>query len=160
MTDKPQPKKRGRPPKQLDQTTKRTTQAVPVTDEMVRQAEELAGYGLSAVQIASVLGISEGTFHARKHDSDAFSEALERGRAKAAGIIGKALFLRAKDGDVAAIRWWEMTRQGRSERQHTDAKVEVVHDPVADARLARIVEETAARLATETYPRIEPPTHA
>lgn len=122
---------------------------------MLRQTEELAGYGLSAAQIAAVLGISETTFHARKQDSAAFSEALERGKAKAAGIVGKALFLRAKDGDVAAIRWWEMTRQGRSERQHTEARVEVTNDAVADARLARIVEETAAQLAKENHLRID-----
>jgi hypothetical protein len=131
-----------------------------IDDNAIRQAEELAGYGLSLQQIAAVLGLGERTLHTKKGENPALAAALERGRAKAAGIIGKALFLRAKDGDVAAIRWWEMTRQGRSERQHTDAKVEVVHDPVADARLARIVEETAARLATETHPRIEPPTNA
>lgn len=150
-----EPRKRGRPRKQLDQTTRRATQAFIVTDEMLRQTEELAGYGLSAAQIAAVLGISETTFHARKQDSAAFSEALERGKAKAAGIVGKALFLRAKDGDVAAIRWWEMTRQGRSERQQTEARVEVTNDAVADARLARIVEETAAQLAKENHLRID-----
>jgi hypothetical protein len=160
MTDKPQPKKRGRPPKQLDQTTRRPRPPIVITDEVLRQAEELAGYGLSHAQIAAVLGMAERTLREKKSENEAFDAALGRGRAKAAGIIGKALFLRAKDGDVAAIRWWEMTRQGRSERQHTDAKVEVVNDPVADARLARIVEETAARLATETYPRIEPPLNA
>lgn len=155
-----EPKKRGRPRKQLDQTTRRATQAVIVTDEMLRQTEELAGYGLSAAQIAAVLGISETTFHARKQDSAAFSEALERGKAKAAGIVGKALFLRAKDGDVAAIRWWEMTRQGRSEKTQTEAKVEVTNDAIADARLARIVEETAAQLAQENHLRIAPPADA
>lgn len=125
---------------------KRGAPEIAISDEVLRQAEELSGYGLSATQIAAVLGMGETTFHQKRNESRAFSEALERGKAKAAGIVGKALFLRAKDGDVAAIRWWEMTRQGRSEKTQTEAKVEVVNDAVADARLARIVEETAARL--------------
>ena len=62
----------------------------------------------------------------------------------------------ASDGDVAAIRWWEMTRQGRSEKTQTEAKVEVTNDAIADARLARIVEETAAQLAQENHLRIAP----
>lgn len=150
------PKKRGRPRKQLDQTTKRLPSSIVITDEMIRQAEELAGYGLSHAQIAAVLGMAERTLREKKANSDAFDAALERGKAKAAGIVGKALFLRAKDGDVAAIRWWEMTRQGRSEKTQTEAKVEVTNDAVADARLARIVEETAARLAQENNLRVAP----
>lgn len=90
---------------------------VPNVDEnMLRQAEELAGYGLSMPQIGAVLGFSERTLHQRKRDNDALGAALERGRAKAAAIVGKALFQRAKDGDVPAIRWWEMTREGRSKK--------------------------------------------
>lgn len=150
-----EPKKRGRPRKQLDQTTKRPPGPIVITDEILRQAEELAGYGLSHAQIAAVLGMAERTLREKKSDCEAFDAALERGKAKAAGIIGKALFLRAKDGDVAAIRWWEMTRQGRSERQQTEARVEVTNDAVADARLARIVEETAAQLAKENHLRID-----
>lgn len=151
-----EPKRRGRPRKQLDQTTKRTPGPIVITDEMLRQAEELAGYGLSHAQIAAVLGMAERTLREKKSDCDAFDAALERGKAKAAGIVGKALFLRARDGDVAAIRWWEMTRQGRSERQQTDAKVEVLNDPVADARLARILADASAQLTDGTHPPLLP----
>lgn len=153
------PKKPGRPRKQSEPVPspkRKPGQDVVITEEMLRQAEELAGYGLSSTQIAAVLGLPESTFYAQKASSAAFSGALERGKAKAAGIVGKALFLRAKDGDVAAIRWWEMTRQGRSERQQTEAKVEVLSDPVADARLARIIEETATRLENGSHPPMLP----
>lgn len=88
----------------------------PVDDNMLRQVEELAGYGLSMVQIAAVIGFSERMIYERKADNEALSAALARGKAKAAAIVGKALFTRAKEGDVPAIRWWEMTREGRSER--------------------------------------------
>lgn len=165
MTEEKVPRKRGRPrkgeespkpepvkpvkkkPNRGRNNGKRGAPEITISDEVLRQAEELSGYGLSATQIAAVLGMCERTFHVKRETSASFNAALERGKAKAAGIVGKALFLRAKDGDIGAIRWWEMTRQGRSERTQTEAKVEVVNDAVADARLARIVEETAARLA-------------
>lgn len=91
-----------------------------ITDETLRQAEELAGYGLTIAQIGAVLGFSERTLHQRKSENEAFAAALDRGRAKAAAIVGKALFTRAKDGDVQAIRWWEMTREGRSEKRQVE----------------------------------------
>jgi hypothetical protein len=42
---------------------------------------------------------------------------LEAGKAKAQGNIGKALYHRALEGDIAAIRWWEMTRAKRKATQ-------------------------------------------
>lgn len=86
------------------------------TDRDIRQIEILAGYGLSLPQIAAVMGISETEFHYRKSETKV-SEALEAGKAKAQGVVGKALYLRAKDGDVNAIRWWEMTRAKRRAMQ-------------------------------------------
>lgn len=86
------------------------------TDRDIGQIETLAGYGLSLAQIASVMGIGETEFHSRKHETRV-SEALAAGQAKAQGVVGKALYLRAKDGDVNAIRWWEMTRAKRRAMQ-------------------------------------------
>lgn len=113
----------------------------PVTDEMLRQAEELAGYGLSLPQIAAVLGFSERTLFSRKTESEEFAAALARGKAKASAEVGKALYRRAKDGDIPAIRWWEMTRDGRSERSKSESTVEVTYDAETDARLARLLGE-------------------
>jgi hypothetical protein len=115
---------------------------------MLRQVEELAGYGLTMAQIAAVLGFSERTLHNKK--TDELVAALQRGKAKAAAIVGKALFVRAKEGDVPAIRWWEMTREGRSERQQTEAKVEVVSDAETDARLARLMGDIIAKRAQDS----------
>lgn len=117
-----------------------------IDDNMLRQAEELAGYGLSIPQIAAVLGFSERTLHTRKSENEALAAALARGKAKAAAIVGKALFGRAKDGDISAIRWWEMTREGRSERVQAQGKIEVTHDAETETRLARILGEVTARL--------------
>lgn len=76
----------------------------------MRQIETLAGYGLTHAQIAYAMGMPARTFRYRKGYLPAVQEAVDRGKAKAAGTIGQALFRKARDGDVAAIRWYEMTR--------------------------------------------------
>jgi AraC-like DNA-binding protein len=86
------------------------------TERDIGQIETLAGYGLSLPQIAAVMGLSEREFETRKNES-LVKAALEAGKAKAQGVVGKALYLRAKDGDIAAIRWWEMTRAKRKATQ-------------------------------------------
>lgn len=121
----------------------------PLTENDLRQVEELAGYGLSLDQIAAVLGFSERTLYYKKENNPDLVAAIQRGKAKAAAIVGKSLFTRAKDGDVPAIRWWEMTREGRSERAQTESRVEVVSDAETDARLARILGQAAAEEARE-----------
>jgi hypothetical protein len=123
---------------------KRTQQ---IDENVLRQVEELAGYGLTLPQIAAVLGFSERTMHRKKDNDDALTAAIKRGKAKASAIVGKSLFGRAKDGDVPAIRWWEMTRDGRSERNQTEATVEVINDGQAEARLARLVAQIQSELA-------------
>lgn len=124
-------------------------------ENMLRQVEELAGYGLTLPQIAAVLGFSERTMHRKKDSDEALVAAIERGKAKAAAIVGKSLFGRAKQGDVPAIRWWEMTREGRSERSQTEAKVEVVSDAETDARLARLMGEVIAKRAEGFSPEAD-----
>lgn len=99
-----EPKKKGRPP----------GPAVVLTGEMLDRAEKMAGYGMTAAQIASVLGFSERTLFRRMNDDERFAAALEAGRAKAAESVGRALFHKATDGDVNAIKWYEMTRLGRA----------------------------------------------
>lgn len=86
------------------------------TDRDIGQIETLAGYGLSLPQIAAVMMISEQEFMTRRNEP-LVNRALEAGKAKAQGVVGKALYLRAKDGDIAAIRWWEMTRAKRKATQ-------------------------------------------
>jgi hypothetical protein len=120
-----------------------------LTAEHLRQAEELSGYGLSMAQIAAVLGIGERTLYEKAANDPAISAALTRGKAKAAAIVGKALFLRAKDGDVKAIQWWEMTRDGRSAKVATEVsgpdkgpvRVEITE---ARAKLAQLIERQKA----------------
>ncbi len=101
---------------------------IEITDKMLGQIETLAGYGLSLAQIAAVIGISEGSLVKKKTDEERVSKVLEAGRAKAQGRVGKSLFERAVEGDVAAIRWYEMTRAGRTAeaRLHQSVEAKVV----------------------------------
>lgn len=126
----------------------------PLDENMLRQVEELAGYGLTLGQIAAVLGFSERTLHNKK--TDELVAAIQRGKAKAAAIVGKSLFGRAKDGDVPAIRWWEMTREGRSERAQVESKVEVTHDAETEARLAKAMGDIIASREDQAEGQPEP----
>lgn len=104
-----------------------------ITDKQILQISQLAGYGLTLPQIASVIGISERELFRRKNDEKAVKAALDYGKAMAEARIGKSLFERALDGDVAAIRWWEMTRAKRSAEvkieQQTEQRVVVATAP-------------------------------
>ena len=89
----------GRPPKIL-------------TEKDLGQIEMLAGLGLTLPKICAFVGISASEIRDRVGSDEALSGVLERGRARAQARVGKSLFERAVEGDVAAIRWWEMTRAG------------------------------------------------
>lgn len=116
---------------------------IEITDKMILQIETLSGYGLTLAQIGAVIGISERQLCQRRDNEIMISAALDRGRAKAQGVIGKSLFERARDGDVAAIRWWEMTRAGRTAEariaQTVEAKVVVAKAPDWTALLGQSI---------------------
>lgn len=86
-----------------------------ITAKHLRQIETLAGYGLTEKQIACVIGLSAATFRRRKEDEDRVLSALEKGQAVAQSVIAQALFVKARNGDLGAIVWWEKTRAGRRE---------------------------------------------
>lgn len=69
-----------------------------------------------------MLGCSPDTLTEKKKVRPDVSLALARGKAVAEAAVGQALFVKAKKGDVKAITWWEMTRAGRSARQHVQTE--------------------------------------
>jgi alkylated DNA nucleotide flippase Atl1 len=111
---------------------------MPSADDF-RRIEELAGYGLTMPQIAAVLGMADRTLRDHRVINPEIDAALQRGKAKAAARVGRALFQRAVEGDVPAIRWWEMTREGRTERSQNETKIEVTTDAETEARMAAIM---------------------
>jgi DNA-binding CsgD family transcriptional regulator len=61
----------------------------------LRQIEALAAYGLSDVQIGSIVGVSPATLTARCKDI------MDRGRARSLGRVAEGVFRRAYGGDNA-----------------------------------------------------------
>lgn len=109
----------------------------------LHQLETLAGYGLTEAAIAAVLGIGSRTLREKKH-AEEVSAALERGRAKAEAAVGKALYVRAVEGEGWAVRWWEMTRAGRTEKgrlEMTGAEGGPLHPSAITVRLVRPMEQ-------------------
>lgn len=92
------------------------------TPYQLRQMETLAGYGLTQASIAAVIGVNPETLTNKKQTVPEVSQALARGKAVAEAAVGQALYTKAKKGDIKAITWWEMTRAGRSSRQHVQTE--------------------------------------
>ena len=82
----------------------------------VDEVERLAGQGLSLAEICLCLGISESTLYRRKAAVTEMTDAIKRGRSKAASEVANTLYTMAKGGDLGAIVWWEKTRRGLSDR--------------------------------------------
>jgi len=107
----------------------------PETGELTEEAYKLirraAGLGLPRHAIARLLGMSPETFKHRRQKFPDIEEVFELGKAEADLTISNSLFTRARNGDMAAIRWYEMTRHGRAERteSETTTKSYVVEVP-------------------------------
>ncbi len=94
--------------------------------------ERLASQGLSQNEICASLGISPDTLMRRKRDSATLAEAFGKGREKARAVISSRLFELAAGGNVSAIRWWETTRCGLSDRVQSEVSVsQTLEDLVA-----------------------------
>lgn len=88
-----------------------------VTPDALHSIEYLSGIGLTVKQVGAFLGVSERYFRDRRAVDQELAAALFRGQSKAAGKVGEALYKKAVAGDVGAIKWYEMTRCGRSEKR-------------------------------------------
>lgn len=102
MSEKPKPNLGGRPP-------------VEITDNQLRQAEVLAGLGLTQKQIAYIIGVPERTWTRKKREKRVLA-AAEKGKATAQFKLSNKLFEEAMKGNIAALIWIEKTRFGWSEK--------------------------------------------
>lgn len=129
----------------------------------IAEVERMAASGLNKGEISEILGISPQTMSKHVKLNAQLSDAITRGKAKAAYAVGRSLFKKACDGDVPAIKWWEQTRRGLSEvseHRHVGADggpIETVNTNVSmglnrlegesdEAYLARLREGTAQLL--------------
>ena len=103
------------------------------TELQIRQAEIMAGLGLTREQMSLVLGVSERTLRRRKADIEALAEAIATGQALAAMQVARTIFdLATKEKNLAAAIWYEKTRCGRSDRIDIAHQVErVVKDELS-----------------------------
>jgi len=97
---------------------------IPVTPEMIKQAEALAAQGLTMEQIASVLGMGCSTLYEKQNDIPELSEAIKRGRHKGVATIANALFNKAKSGDNTAMIFYLKNRAPDEWRDRHELKNE------------------------------------
>ena len=102
MADTPK-RGRGRPPFELTEAHLKTVRAA-------------GAYGLTQAMAARLIGCHPSTLIRLKKVDERIKEALEEGITGAQAKVGEALYNRAIAGDVKAIRWYEQTRAGRSEK--------------------------------------------
>ena len=88
----------------LDDKRKAGQQPHKPTDESRAEAELLSGYGVLQEDIAALLSISVPTL--LKY----YRKELDAGKAKANAAVGKTLFQKATDGDIAAAIWWSKSQ--------------------------------------------------
>jgi DNA invertase Pin-like site-specific DNA recombinase len=88
------------------------------------EVERLAGQGLTNNEIAYALRIAPSTLYERQKESSEFSEAIKRGRAQGAREVSNALMEQCRQGNTAAIIWYEKTRRGLSEHSELVKRIE------------------------------------
>ena len=76
----------------------------------IGQVERLAAIGCTLEEICLNLGFSYSTLNRRKKEMKELEDAITRGKAKGVREIENALFKRAQEGDVHAIKFWLCNR--------------------------------------------------
>lgn len=84
--------------------------ARPKIEINIGQVERLAAIGCTLEEIALNLGIDVRTLYNKRKISSEISEAITRGKAKGVREIENALFKKAQEGDVQAMKFWLCNR--------------------------------------------------
>lgn len=98
---------------------------------MCKKAESLAAQGLTLAQIALTLGISYDTLNERKKEYSEFSDAIDLGKAKGIATVTNALFNKAKEGDVPAMKYYLNNRDNDAWKDRHDIQIAGL-DGIAD----------------------------
>jgi len=117
------------------------------TEEGRNLIRRAAGLGLRHKAIAALIGITQPTFSKRLKLFPEAEQAYELGKAEADLQVSNALFQRAIGGDMAAIRWYEMTRTDRN------PNIPVVEDATSSS----VIEVPATLPEDEWTARFSPP---
>lgn len=123
LAEKPKKTRRGRPP---------GSYKLDMTPDQLKRVETLAGYGLNQKEAAAIIGITEPTLLKYREQFQEFNLAWQRGKEKAKAYVAGKLMQKIEECDLPAIKWYEQTRCGYSEKiktenEHTH-KVESLED--------------------------------
>lgn len=83
-----------------------------LTQELVDQAELLSGRGLTYLQIADYMGITERYLYKLCNQHEGLKKALKSGKAKAISLVSGKLIEQIKHGDVKAMIFYLRTQAG------------------------------------------------
>lgn len=96
---------------------------IEITPELCKQAEKLAAQGLTMDQIALTLNMGKTTLYEKVNKYTEFSDAIEAGRGKGIAAITNALFKKAKEGDVAAQKYYLNNRDNQNWKDRHDYNI-------------------------------------
>ncbi len=95
--------------------------ALEVNKDLLTKIERLASRGMSMPNIASVLGISEGTFYEYKKKYPQINEAWRKGKYKGISEVANAIYSKAIDeGSVDAMKFILGRQGGKEWREEMD----------------------------------------
>ena len=79
---------------------------IEITPEICKKAKKLSAQGLTKEQIAQNLGMSYDTLNEKSKAYSEFSEAIAIGKAEGIKQVTNALFDKASEGDVPAMKYF------------------------------------------------------
>lgn len=86
------------------------------TEQGLQLLERAAGLGLSEENAAALFDITGKCLADRLRESPEATQAWRYGKGSADLQVSNSLYKKAVSGDVSAIKWYETTRQNRSEK--------------------------------------------
>ena len=90
------------------------------TPEQISEVEKMAAMGMNQSDIAYNLGIHIDTFINKKKEFSAFSEAMQRGRARGTRYVTSQLMKNIEAGNFPAQKYWLSVHAGWKEVQVTE----------------------------------------
>lgn len=105
-----------------------------ITEEVLKEVEEMASLGMLEKDIALCLGINATTFSGKKAESTQLSEAIKRGNAKGIRLATNALRQCIADKEIAAIIYYLKVKGEWREPEKIDNSIELVRKDIADLK--------------------------
>ena len=118
-----------------------------ITEKVIKKARKYAAQGLTKRQVAHCLGISHQTLNEKSKEFSALSDAIVEGRDEGIKTVTNALYTKASEGDVPAIKYFLNNRDNDTWKDRREDKVVIIHkfsemsDEELDNELGQLEEE-------------------